>query len=312
MLSLDLSRYPEVKSIAADETKCVSRRSLFRKLTLATALSTLVTGTSFLPLANAQEPTSSTTCVPKPDGTTTCASDDIAAMSAEQVAEWLHGVPTFSLVDSEGVPYMVVGEDAQVTGYFFTSYEEAKRILQLARSSADKSIQEQTEQARREKRVLEDDSLINPWKEARISTIPLDVAVTLVTKSTKGNIFLLAPAASDIEQALELTGLEDLDEGKVPLFYLKDFTNSEGKSPLYFTKSQLLQDFNKTNKRQAAPPVLVTQLFAVLGQMVQGGNADVQNLVLVPPLHSLQHAKECIRVGGKQPPFVIGQRNLVL
>ena len=33
-------------------------------------------------------------------------------------------------------------EDAKVTGYFFTTYDEASRILELAKSSADKAIKE--------------------------------------------------------------------------------------------------------------------------------------------------------------------------
>ena len=301
-----------------------SRRRLLGKLTLTAFFPPLLTTvSSFPPLARAQEPTP-LSCVPAPDGspsnacldastTTTTASTDGAvttALSAEQVAEWMHGIPTFSLVDKEGVPYMVVGEDAKVTGYFFTSFEEAKRILQLARNSAESAMKEQKQAP---KGGGEESLAINPWKDARISSIPLDVAVTLVTKSTKGNIFLIAPAAAEIEQALELTGLDDLAEGKVPLFYFKDFTNSDGKSPLYFNKSQLLKDFDKTNAKKASyPPVLVTELFAVLSEMVRGGNSDVFNLVLMPPSTSFLHAKECNRQGGDQPPFVIGQRNLVL
>ena len=63
-------------------------------------------------------------------------------LTTEEVAQLLHPVPTFTIVDKKGVPYMVVGEDAKVTGYFFTTYDEASRILELAKSSADKSIKE--------------------------------------------------------------------------------------------------------------------------------------------------------------------------
>lgn len=41
-------------------------------------------------------------------------------VSRERIADLLHVVPTFTIVDPRGVPYMVVGEDAKVTGYFFT------------------------------------------------------------------------------------------------------------------------------------------------------------------------------------------------
>jgi hypothetical protein len=81
---------------------------------------------------------------------------------------------------------MVVGEDAKVTGYFFTTYGEASRLLELAKKSATKAIA----QAKKEG---QDDIGSNPWLGARISSIPLDSAITLVIKSTSsfggGNYF---------------------------------------------------------------------------------------------------------------------------
>ncbi|CAB9527129.1 expressed unknown protein [Seminavis robusta] len=248
----------------------------------------------------------------KEDGSTSS-----GLLSTNSVADMLHAVPTFSIVDASGVPFMVVGEDAKVTGYFFTTYEEAKRLLDLARNSADKAIR----QAKREKQPLEDDT--NPWTLARISTIPLDVAVTVVTKSqyTK-NYFQVAPAFDDIEDALQITGKSDLPEGKVPLFYMENFTipvtnNNQQQTPLYFRKSELIQEYQKQikgNKAAEMPPILVTELFAVLLELVKPGGADedLKNLVIVPPKGSLQKAKQCEKAGGNEPPFVFGKRNLVL
>lgn len=88
-------------------------------------------------------------------------------MSATQVAELLRTVPTFTIVDPKGVPFMVVGEDAKVTGYFFTTYPEAERILKLAKTSADKAIK----QAKAENSQEEIGD--NPWNKARISTVSL-------------------------------------------------------------------------------------------------------------------------------------------
>ena len=39
-------------------------------------------------------------------------------VSADRVGDLLRAVPTFTIVDAAGVPYVVVGEDAKVTGYF--------------------------------------------------------------------------------------------------------------------------------------------------------------------------------------------------
>jgi hypothetical protein len=233
----------------------------------------------------------------------------------------LHSVPTFTIVDAKGVPYMVVGEDAKVTGYFFTTFQEAKRLLDLARTSADKAIR----QAKRNKEPIDDD-MVNPWTRARISTVPLDFAVTVVAKSlyTK-SYFQVAPAFQDVEDALEITGKKDLAEGKVPLFYMENFTmpttstsktgTGQTQSPLYFCKSELIQDYKRWNSGASdMPPILVTELFAVLLELVKPGGTDeeLKNLVIMVPKGSLEKAKQCEKLGGKEPPFVLGQRNLVL
>lgn len=109
-------------------------------------------------------------------------------LTTTEVAELLHPVPTFAIVDKRGVPFMVVGEDAKVTGYFFTTYGEAARILKVAKDSANKAIAE----AKAERKPKEEIG-INPWTKARVSSIPLDTAITLVSKSTAsfggGNYF---------------------------------------------------------------------------------------------------------------------------
>jgi hypothetical protein len=237
-------------------------------------------------------------------------------MSTSDVASMLHSVPTFTIVDKKGVPFMVVGEDAKVTGYFFTSYGEAERILKIAQASADKAIK----QAKAEGKS-DEEAGTNPWKMARISSVPLDSAVTLVSKSTAsfggGNYFRLAPSEQDIDDALALTGQDDLAEGKVPLFYYADFTievDGEKRSPLYFRKSELESAFRKTNRTSDPPPVLVTELLAVLAEMVKPGGTDndLKTLIFVPPKESERKRIECEKAGGNEPSFFIGQRIIVL
>jgi hypothetical protein len=251
-------------------------------------------------------------------------------VSAETLADRLRVVPTFCIVDAKGVPYMVVGEDAKVTGYFFTTYAEANRILNVARSSANKTVRAAVQELRSKRRAEklpplskqqeEEEIGKNPWIEARISTVPLDVAVTLITKSLYSRThFQVAPAESDVEDALALTGKDDLPEGKVPLFYFADFEITEGdakESPLYFRKSQLLEDWKKLNPSSSAeiPKVLVTELFSVLTEMVKPGGTDedLKMLVFVPPKESAQKAKDCRKAGGKESQFLVGQRIVVL
>jgi hypothetical protein len=241
-------------------------------------------------------------------------------VSTKTVADLLRVVPTFTLVDKVGAPFMVVGEDAKVTGYFFTEFSEAQRILKVARKSADKAIKEGKKDPKQKAYM---DELTNPWTEARISTVSLDIAATLVTKSmyaTKkggGNYFQVAPSEVDIENALSISGKDDLAEGKCPLFYYEDFTvETKGtkQSPLYFRKSELENAYKKQNPGKPLPTGLVTELFAVIAMMVEPGGTDeeLKTIVFVPPVESAKKAIECVKNNGGESPFLIGQRNLVL
>lgn len=235
-------------------------------------------------------------------------------MSASAAADLIHPIPTFTIVDKKGIPFTVVGEDAKVTGYFFTSYTEAARILQLAKKSADKAIAK----AKAEK---QEDIGINPWKNARVSTIPLDYAVTVVSKSMRtrggGVYFKVVPAEDDINDALAVTGDEDLAEGKVPLFYYEDFTVDDGgqqKTPLYFRKDDLEKQWRRLKPKETPPKISVTELFSLLTELVRPGGTDseLRNLVFVPLKESESKRQDCIKKGGDEPPFVIGKRIIVL
>ena len=252
-------------------------------------------------------------------------------LSATDIANLLHAVPTFTIVDTDGIPYMVVGEDARVTGYFFTSYTEAQRILNLAKTSVDQSIRDEVARLKLLKVTTKDSSipeldsdlLKNPWISARISTIPLDVAITLSLKGLNGNVrnyFQVAAAETDIDDALKITDKKDLAEGKVPLFYYADFT-VDTKIPLYFQKDQLIMAYRKQHpKPKPLPAIQVTELFAVLTTMVQAQQKssnnndqnDLQNLIFVPPINSEQWVQQCTRNNGGKAPYVLGKRNIVL
>ena len=248
----------------------------------------------------------------------TAAVEPPASSGETSVQNLLRGIPVFTIVDRNGVPFNVVGEDAIISGYFFIEYNEAKRVLDLARSSAAKSINE----AKREKQPGAN-TLINPWNEARISSVPLDFAVTIVTKSLTSSrnrgatVFQIAPSVSDIDDALQLTGKTDLAEGKVPLFYYENFAipvNNSTETPVYFRKQDLEAAFRKEEGTNVPfPPTNVTELFSLLAAMV-GPDAtdDLKQLVLVPPPESLSQAKAVQKRKNNQPPFVVGERILVL
>jgi hypothetical protein len=243
-------------------------------------------------------------------------------MSREKIASLLRAIPTFTIVDAKGVPFMVVGEDAKVTGYFFTEFEEANRLLKLARSSVDKAIQQELreEAEQRNNPATTEDTTratmtVNPWNDARISTVPLDFAVTFVTRvrspsSSGNNYFQVAPSVQDIDDALAVTGKTELAEGKVPLFYFENFKlAADGTTPLYFRKSELEAAYRAQYPQSSSLPKLsVTELFAVLVQMATSQNEDLKTLVFVPLKNSAQKALQC----KSDVPFLLGERNIVL
>jgi hypothetical protein len=290
--------------------------------------------------------------------TATTTSSAAAAFSTSDLAKLLHNVPTFTIVDTTGVPFFVFGEDAKLTSYFFTSYEEAERILSLARQSSEKAITDTIAEMKEKARVarkanngkqdsaMDDERTVmneggsNPWKDARISVIPLDTAVTLasVASSNKGSgvHFQIAPAKQDIEDAMELEKINDLVEGKVPIFYFEEFDVPMNKlqtsknnieimdytpdaivTPLYFQKSQLISEWVRINPNKEVPPVKTTDLFATLVKMVQPNSSkkdvkELQKLVFIPPQSSAQRAKDCIQNGQNMEPYRLDQRIIVM
>jgi hypothetical protein len=241
---------------------------------------------------------------------------NVGLFSTVEVAKLLTQVPTFAIVDTAGVPFFVVGEDAKVTSYFFTTYKEASRILALAKTSANKAISEAKKEGKSQEEIG-----TNPWNSARISTVPLDFAVTLATRSNAirggGTYFQVASAEEDIEDALELTGQDNLQEGKVPLFYDKDFTieiNGALRTPLYFHQADLKGDYKKLGDKSRKLNTSTTELFAVVTELVKpgGSDMDLKALAFITPKGSEQKKIECERKGGKDPPFIFGQRIIVL
>lgn len=279
--------------------------------------------------------------------TSSTASIVAGAFSPADLAKLLHNVPTFTIVDMTGVPFFVFGEDAKLTSYFFTSYEEADRILSIARQSSEKAIaqsiaerkERSTDGSYEDERTIVDDVGPNPWKDARISVIPLDTAVTLasVASSNKGSgvHFQVAPSRQDIEDAMELERIENLQEGKVPIFYFEQFDVPLNKlqvnnyqlmdyppsnsivTPLYFQKEQLISEWVRIHPTDAVPPVKTTDLFATIVEMVQPNSSkkereELQKLVFIPPISSAQKAKDCIKNSQNEKPYRLDQRIIVM
>ena len=274
--------------------------------------------------------------------------------TTSQIQNFLQPIPTFTIVDKTGTPYMVVGEDAKLTAYFFTSYTEADRILKSANQSTIKTLKEAIKEENAERKTnglkpmtqpeIEDSVGINPWADARVSTVPLDFAVGLANRGKiKGSYFRIAPAEDDVQDAIAIDKIDDLAEGKVPLFYFEDFEQDlnkvsarggdgggsetettwsrnpdiQKKIPLYFSKDQLLSDWKKSNpkaNKDSIPEVKVTELFSLLTSIVRAVDVDIdlEKLSLTAPVESEKKAKICEKKGGDEKPFKLGERLVIL
>lgn len=313
----------------------VNRRDFFGVSALGNFLSgVMATNLLATPLQSSQWAKAEVEMGSTPEGVT------MTTISTEEIVSRLRKVPTFAIVDKRGVPFMVFGEDAKVTAYFFISYNEANRVLRLADASSTKGIQElkkeindkrkKTKQPVMTKEEEREEVGINPWKDARISTVPLDFAVALSNKGKLGGAyFKVAPSENDINDALDIDkSVDDLSEGKVPLFYFEDLelptSSGEGRAkskkqiPLFFQKSQLLEEWKRQKPNDTFPEVKVTELFSVLSQMVRPNkngssrDKDLDYLVFIPPKDSYMMEKKCIQNGGKEEPYILGERIVVL
>jgi len=310
----------------------LNRRELISSLLTSSTIALIVLPT----LSNALEETTQSSSETPP------ASTPKTRFITSQLQNFLQPIPTFTIVDQTGTPYMVVGEDAKLSAYFFTSFNEAQRILESANKSTAKSLKEIANEENSKRRAKNEKSMtkaevediigINPWKDARVSTVPLDFAVGLANRGKiKGAYFRIAPAEDDVQDALTIDKTDDLPEGKVPLFYFEDFEvdlekgeelwsgnpDTKKKIPLYFSKGQLIQEWKKRNSKAGKddiPEVKVTELFSVLSQFVVAleSDDDLEKLVLVAPPESEGKAKACVKKGGKETPFKLGERIVVL
>ena len=192
--------------------------------------------------------------------------------------------------------------------------------MSLSRNGVDQSIKEKGPS-----KGDDDEPFVNAWKEPTISSVPSDFAEELAKRGKFGGAyFFVAPADEDVQEGLALNPeVRELGEGKVPLFYIEDFTVEEKslpssipikQSPLFFRKKELLQAWRNFHPKEQEPAIKVTELFAVLRSMLSSTdrNEDLESIIFIPPVESIQKAKECSATRGKSEAFILGKRILVL
>lgn len=250
-------------------------------------------------------------------------------------ARRLRAVPTFAIVDGDGVPFHTYDkESAGGFGYFFASYTSATYVLDDARKAYAKAKSaEEAAGLKFEEGTTGGDSgggggggggstsgeegagsVPDAWGQARIVTVPLDAAMQLsVKKSTsvatngKGKSFStyyqVIPETNDLNAALKIeNGPRYSERGRVPLFYADGLTlppSGEGEAatnPVYFRVQDLRDEWERQRPGEELK-VRVRELNETFRAMIRPGGKDesVRNLVFVPIPDSVERAKSTAR-----------------
>ncbi len=225
-------------------------------------------------------------------------------LTPADISNNLKTTTTYAITDPSGTPYMVVDDRARIICYFFTTEAEARRVLKSAQA------------------VKPTTGELNPWTTATVTPMGLDAAVSLQAKgkTASGTYFMITPNQSDLDDALNRTGVTELSDGKVPLFFSDDLRVpkgyggsdtrpglSEQVKPLFFNVKDLSNAWKKFNKDDTKElEVTVTELTAVVKEMlVRQEDPELKELVFVPP-------KAATKQGKAKTTFKLGERILVL
>lgn len=169
------------------------------------------------------------------------------AVSASDIILRLRSIPTFCIVNADGVPFMIFDGQASATGYFFLSFQVAASALSDARQK-----DAQGEEI---------------WASATIIAVPLAVALQLTLRNTQRkalNNGVLFNTFDDIVASEEsVNDAKSVDtnnsdrwaqKGRVPLFYTDGLVLENGKSPRYFNKQDLLVEWTNQNPDKPEQP----------------------------------------------------------
>jgi len=208
-----------------------------------------------------------------------------AAVSPKDLLARLRRVPCFAIVDKDGIPYMIVDKKTRgATGYFFLTFRGALAVLGDAQRMAKEQGYEQI------------------WADAKITTVPLDIALRLSLKKmerkgqndiTMDTIVDILPGLEDREDALKLDSSGKFNEqGRVPLFFVSEGMEAEdGSLPTYFSKETLLADWDRLYAgKKPLPRVKVLDLLDLFQSTMRGSSK--LNVSFVPTEETMKVAVE--------------------
>ena len=230
----------------ASPSICIDRRSLLGRPLAAAAASLSV---AVAPLSASAADASTTT----------------SAVTPQDLLARLRRVPCFAIVDKDGIPYIIVDQKTRFgTGYFFLTFRGALAVLGEAQQKAKAEGYEKV------------------WEGARITTVPMDIAVRLSLKKVErfgqNNLKLdtiadILPGMEERDDALKLDRSGRFNEqGSCPLFYVEEGMEAEdGSLPTYFSTATLVADWDRIyGGKKPLPAVKVVDLLDLFQSAMKG------------------------------------------
>eukprot|EP00527_Entomoneis_sp_CCMP2396_P002120 CAMPEP_0198142258 /NCGR_PEP_ID=MMETSP1443-20131203/5100_1 /TAXON_ID=186043 /ORGANISM="Entomoneis sp., Strain CCMP2396" /LENGTH=320 /DNA_ID=CAMNT_0043805227 /DNA_START=36 /DNA_END=998 /DNA_ORIENTATION=- len=196
--------------------------------------------------------------------------EEVGVVTLVNLLEGLRSVPTFCIVDPAGAAYMLYKPgEGSARGFAFASFPGALAVLGDAL------------------RTAEEGGYLDVWKDAKITTVPADIAVRLALQPRErftqkseipkaNSILAMIPGADERDAAFKMDK-KFKDQSKVPLFYFENFKADNGAIPLYLNPLDLVNDWTAKNGGGSAsvipPRVRVIDLLSMF-QFVLRGRAD--------------------------------------
>jgi hypothetical protein len=215
------------------------------------------------------------------------------AVSASAILLRLRGIPTFCIVNADGVPFMIFDGQASATGYFFLSFQVAAATLSDARQKDTKGE--------------------DIWGGASIISVPLAIALQLTLRNTQRkalNNGILFSTFNDIVASEEaVADAQSVDsknpdrwaqKGRVPLFYMDGLVLENKKSPQYFNKQDLTTEWANQNPGKPEPKIQIVEMVDLFRNSIRKNDlGQLDTLQLMPVVESSKVAAD---LRSKQTP----------
>ncbi|CAB9506856.1 expressed unknown protein [Seminavis robusta] len=182
----------------------------------------------------------------------------------------LRNVPVFCIVNTEGIPYMIIKkEERMAKGFAFTSMEGAVIVLSDAQKAAKEG------------------GYADIWADATIVTVPADIAIRLGLQKreripSRGNTNLdsvveIIPTNENRDDGLRIDKRAFKDQGKVPLFYVEALKASDGTMPMFVQKSRLVDTWLAQHPGEALPPIQAIDITYIFEAALRGYEQKIPN-----------------------------------